>query len=514
MKTQLWCLFCLSFVIQTAISQPDLQWLISNGKGKDGLTSGANINNYSASNVTTNTFALKEIALPSPSVSIARNDLFVIYSDYEHFNSRDINQGLEGFFQNPAPPATQRNHNFRTNYSGSVKYLYLTNRYEGDDPPLNVKVPSAHVPNQVIYEIGTTTSPILTADHEVVFNKDITVIINYDSLTNGQHDQNTDAIVLKYNGILPVGGSLQTDNSFLTLQPVFETAIPGALSAGLPIQNFSSSTPGEVTLLPGPGKYRYINFRPNIAGYNTYGPDRGGNLTHSAVFTIYKNGKALSPPLTEGIMYSHDPNFLRIDSICRAEDGSHVVFYHLQFENTSREVSVNHPKVQLRFPDYFDLNCLEAIKWFAGGQTCNGRIDRSDKYTTFEFLENNPLSVRNAQNNTNCMGFVDFRIKVNSGKELSDVNNSLLLLNIEVLFDNVSFPINEFHDLMYYDSEEWHRTISSGPCCYCMPIIPFWAIIASIIAFLCAVVVIIIVRQRNTPTPTPGPGPGPLNMNK
>ncbi|MGB3078004.1 MAG: hypothetical protein WBB31_02915 [Saprospiraceae bacterium] len=468
MKTQLLIFVSLIFIIPLSSAQADLQWMISNGTGKMGLVPAGNQNFYPPNTPINLEFTLQGVTLPgSGTAPKVRNDVFVIYKNFEYYNSRyDVLDNHGFFYNNTDATNLVVNHNFKINPGLGIGYFYLTNTYEGDDLPQNVRVPTGNlVTNQVPYTPGSPNTRILSANHDVVINKDITLIINYDSLLHQTDFDTTKSVFLRFNQVEPINGTNRTSGNILNLQPVFVNNA-GSLTAGFPSNTYSDADPGVVALNTKVQKYGYINLRPTLWAYQNYGPDQKGNPRFNAVFTIINRAKIFGE-IKEPLRASHDPNFLRVDSICMASDRSYVVFYHLEFENVS-ETGTNTLKVAVRFPEIFNLRCLKVLKWFAGGADCQGNIQTVGRIDTFHFI--NPLSISRCQDEfaDNCKGYIDFRVKVNAGNDLVNTNTSLLLSEPTVYFDNRPFPIERFIDLIEYDkSNEWRRPVKTENCSYC-----------------------------------------------
>ncbi|MFZ1676507.1 MAG: hypothetical protein WAT91_04485 [Saprospiraceae bacterium] len=437
MKTQLLCLLGFILCTNLSFSQPEKQWLIWKSNGKVGTT-------YPTTNVINTQFELLGIKSPDlTSNPSARNDIFIIYSDGTHLNSRY--QANPGFFYNANDfPSGNQNHNFNKATPGNVSYLYLTNRYEEDDLPQRLSVQPGNpsgVPHT--YNIGTSSSNMLSADHDVVYNKDITVIINYDSLRSFTTKDSPEAATynLRFDGIQTgINQPVSLGNDVLDLQPVFGSGGSTALSA---VYNGPTTvTPGEVVSLnPGTDHYGYVNFRKTSTAFP---PLPNGDPQFYAVFTLSKNSQFVRA-LAEPIRASHDPNYLEVKSICQADDGSYLVTYHLQFENTSN-VQADSLKVKVKFPSQFDLSCLKIIEWHVV-QACTGRLKLSGNTCTFIF--HNLFSIiHNRTDRSKGIGYVEFKVKVSAGVNLADPANSLSLGTPIVYFDALDFPLEEFRDLI------------------------------------------------------------------
>ncbi len=447
MKTKLFFSLGLIFLINLSFGQIENQWLIWNISGRDGTLPGPN--NF-VSPISTQ-FTLMGITPPDRvNISNAKNDIFIIYTDGQHFNSRAMNSPVyfyNGADFNATPMVTDHKFVKDSLVTGlaKVQYLYLTNRYEGDDPPARVRALSNTRGNpSTTYTISTTQSPMLSADHDVVLNKDITVIINYDSLTKF-HTKNflaDSTYELRFDGIQPIRSqSVSYGNDVLNLQPVFGTSPTSPLAA---VYKGSTSPPPmveKIPLNPGSDHYGYVNFRKTTVDFP---PLSDGSPQYFAVFTLLKNNQFVRA-LAEPIRASHDPNYLEVKSICQADDGSYLVTYHLQFENTSN-VQADSLKVKVEFPSQFDLSCLKIVEWHVV-QACSGSLNITGNTCTFIF-KNHPPIIHNRTDRSKGIGYVEFKVKVTAGFNLEDPANSLSLGTPIVSFDGLEFPLEEFRDLV------------------------------------------------------------------
>ncbi len=493
MKTQLFCLILILTAHSILSQSNDLQWLISNSKGKNGLDASGNFNKFEsvAPYLIDKSIVLQNIALPSLSVPHARNDIFVIYDNYNYYNSRDINvAGLSShdFFINPDPAHHQTDHSFITTGTAKILYLYLTNRYEGDDPPLSVRAQSNSNPSS--YDLSGTPSSIISVNHDIVFNKDITVIVNNNFLGNAEND----VVTMKYDGVEDLNTHITNSvPDFLALNNVFESA--SGYSPVLPIGSYSNIGPAQIRFLNSNVLYRFVNFRPNLSYYDQYHPKSDGSPNYNAVFSILRNGTEIQK-LSVGISYSYDPNFLRVDSLCKTSDEDFMIFYHLEFQNTSRTTAVNKLKAMVSFHDGFDLSCFQATKWFAGGELCNGTVKEENRTVTFNFTDNKSLARFGAKYTGASTGYVEFRVRVKSGIDLIDINNSINLKETGVAFDSVTFEIKDFYDRISYDGDKNRRLITTHTCCYCSDFNWTIVFIAILILLTTGVVIYFRIKRR------------------
>ncbi len=456
MKNQFCLLFCLFYTFSHLYSQPEKQWLIWNRLGKNGINT-SNQNVYPTSPAINLGFTLSGVR-PADFAHVpgARNDLFIIYTDGTNLNSRYVTPTGPGFFYtssdiNSAGVAVVMNHSFKKPSGAGVGYLYLTNRYEEDDLPASVKAVSSQLssaPNT--YILPASTSPALSASHEVVYNKDITLIV--DHLRLNPDNSKRDTFELLFDGIRNrTTGIITGGHDFLDPSKVFGTNLT-SLSAVYPGMPSPSGT-AERILFTSANNFSYINLKPNN-NITAYGPDISDTLgkpRYDALFTVTRNGVPIAQ-LPEPIRISHDPNFLRVESICRTSDGGYLIKYHLQFENVS-ETLTSTLSAEVDFPSQFDLSCVQAINWSAKGAPCLGDVHPPTSVPrryTFD-IEDKQLARCTPTAPHQGIGWIEFVVKLNPGIDPANLATSLHLDNPTVYFDSRPFPIEEFRDLIICD---------------------------------------------------------------
>ena len=444
MKSSLLFALALLFVVNTIVSQ-DYQWLILNQLGKNGYS--GSLNTYGVSPLGPQ-FNLRDVSTPNIGAdSRAKNDLFIIYSDGQHFNSRVTpSSGL--FYNGSDPASTTILHNFNSG-TRSPSFMYLTNRYEGDDLPTKVRVSSGVLTGTVTSNVvGTSAPPLLSANHNVVFNREITIIVDYESAiaNNKIEPGDSQPIILKFDGIRRRSDSQNfTGLNILDLKPVFGNTTD--LGKAVYPNQTGVSQIEQIALDPGQGRYRYVNLKPN-ANALSYGPDSNGDPTYDAIFTLEYNGGSLGTH-AEALAFSYDPNYLAVKSITKRSDGSHVIKYHLEFENTS-DTPEDSLSAQVDFPSMFDMNSIEDLRWSVGGFPCDGKISLSPSAGNkmiFIFKNHRQLIKCNRLFPNQGKGFVEFEVKVNPGINVEDLSVSLELDKPTVFFRTQPFLIEEFRDL-------------------------------------------------------------------
>lgn len=488
MKAQLLILLILLFCSTYCSGQSDCQWLISNGSGKNSYNSGTN----TYSGVITTDFALYGVSMPDVNNhQKAANDVFIIYNDGNHFNSREVNS--LGRFYEAGLKSNDMNHNFRG--TSSIGYLYLTDIYESDDPPEAVRVAGGSVAGSAVNNTGITNSPLLSANHHVVLTRDITIIVNLDAFSDDDKERISQGgtLSLAFDGIEDPTNHHHSDYGLdvFLVSPIF---IDGTgPHYDYPIGTLDAVSSQEVIIKPDNKQlngYRYLNLKTNPDEIYKYAPLPGD--TFKAIFTLKLNGQPIGSQLRESILHSYDPNFLRVDSISRASDNGYYVFYHLEFENEGDQPA-KELEAQVQFPEVFDLSDIEALKWYAAGRSCSGALRPAGNKGNFLFDETthddliicDTTTLAGAllpSDTTRCKGYVTFKVKVKPGYDVRNVDNSLMLIEPKVAFDNIWFDLNEFYDLRVRQHGKISRPITGGT----EPCVPEWVWFAAF-ALVCVV---------------------------
>jgi len=498
MKTHLLCLLLFLLSQQHSSSQADLQWLISNRKGKSGLTITPTATSNQFENTLTSPFTLEGVSVPNISGDPRRrNELFIIYTDGTNTNTWD-NPVANNFFDGTGSAGTT--HPF--NPPAPPAYLYLTNRYEEDDPRGSVRAKTRTETNPI--PLPLTTSGLLSSSHEVVIGRDITLIIDYNQLPDQNKENPGGSYTLEFNGLRPKNDTTIYPVDFMDLMPVFAIGTStSAVYTNYQVESGANAT--SIVLQPGNAQYEYVNLRNNARAY-AYGPT-GNTPNYYANFTIKRNGVAVAPPLERAILNSYDPNFLQVLSISEESD-HYVVKYHLEFENTSTSVAAETLKVKVILPTGFQLP--HAIEWVAKHTACHGRMDpipgESNGYE-FTFESNDPI-IQSVDPNSG-IAFIEFKVKV-TGIDVANADNSLRLGTPTVQFDsNDPYPVTEFRDLVNCAPEN-SRLSCARPVTMatskCMDMLCWVFLFAAIIITIAVIVGLLILLQisrylRNHPRP-------------
>jgi len=457
MEKKLFNLVLVLLISTQLTGQNDLQWLIFKGNGKKGTStvSGQEANNYVYPFSSALEFNLDVITHPDRiSKPWSKNDIFIIYSDNTFFNSRVVNNHDAGFFYNST--LDWKTHHFISS-SASIQYLYLTNIYEGDDPPklVNAK-PGSGLPANDIFTIPLVSpagpTPI-SASHDVVRNTDITLILNNAEIENAAAIAGVTVgtgfqYVLSYDTISPLDiHSADIQGNFFASQPIFTN------SAGPDVCFYPPSCSAllgsnRIRVTSGCSPFTYVNLRPATI-LNTYSPGADGEPTHQAVFTVSSTTGQFITHVTEDIRSAHDPNFIRIDSICQDELLNYIVFSHLQFENAS-DVDPKKIKVIFDLPEVADKNCFEINDWFLGHSTARGKFSIKDRKVTCLFNTDlgNITKCNVPTDKTSCIGYINFKYKIGNLVEIISPEISIKVTSANVYFNTDRYPIRHFEDLL------------------------------------------------------------------
>ena len=465
------------FVLLKSINaQTDHQWYISNGL-------------Y----VVNNDFFVNGLSYPCVSCNQnARKDILVIYDNGLHYNSRTAstiitnsgyNTGLYSFKFIPTYPV---------GYTGSqysIKYLYLTNIYQGDDPPDGISIttspslPILHPSIQFsVTDMGTRK---IAANHDVVKNKDITIILSLKNIHSSSFP-----LKLKFNSLIKIsdGSQILLSNTFdeskvFNNQCYFGGFTPDPLSTTSPEISIPSVPTGLAPFL-------YINLRPT-SDLQDYFPTQSGTPSHKIVFELFSSTNTRIDSIQEELRDSHDPNFIRVEKICMNAIGEKYVYYHAQFQNTSLQPQ-NNLKIGFNLPDIFDKRCITALDWNVGGTSIKDskskvrvltRIEdglpNDQRRTHFQspitmvsfiFDENKFIQTCSSADPVGAIGYVKFCVKVkNPNLDLESHTVNLELSQSHTYFGSSFYPITDFFDICYKDksTDFCRRSYSTKSDCLC-----------------------------------------------
>ncbi|MBK8849092.1 MAG: hypothetical protein IPN73_02930 [Saprospiraceae bacterium] len=404
-------MLCLVLEIVVLKGQSDLQWYIVNADGKKGTLAG---NNNYCIDLTRNDFTILGVKYPGDPPK--KNDIFVVYTDGEHFNSR-----YDATFNLVKTSGT--NEGYYLQCSKQPLVLYFTDLYEGEDDPPFVEIcegqSRALAPTSV-----TTSSPnaLLTANHDAIPGKDITVIVRKPN--NENIDRNL---------------TLDYDETLLSLSEIF----PNNMASYPGTDNTIDLVNGKINLVFNTSNYQYINF--NVNSTVPSGID-------DLLFTLTSAETPIAT-LVEAISQSHDPNYVEVLNIFEKNPREYWAHMHVQCYNDSRKAHVNDAQIALSFPATVDASTLEMTDWSygltKGGLTQVALVKNTDR-VYFNF--SNVPDILNMQGpdyyyvDPSQVGWVEFIVKINSSDPREVANINLRPLRPMTFFDGTPYNITKFID--------------------------------------------------------------------
>ncbi|MBK7805085.1 MAG: hypothetical protein IPJ51_02110 [Saprospiraceae bacterium] len=310
--------------------QEDLQWLIRDNKGKDGVRpTSAFYNKFNTTDVPLN-FQVKGISSAVAGADLdgnwvnKENEYFAIFEngDYSFTSLSEVN------------PI------FKTDYP--IRYLYLTNKYEGDDLPGSVKVLNLSGSSGInnLYE---NINPDRNYTHDIVAGKDITFI--FKNPTSGTK--------LCYTN--PSSGSVTFTKSGFEANNLLNVLKYDSSSPTYLQKEFDSN---KCLDLPQANGNIFLNFRPE------YGPDVvNKSITFEIIDVVSGTTLKTYDPINISGKF-HDPNFVELKCVWE-ENKKKYAKYHVECYNDGI-MQINKLKMALFLPNLAKYNTVSITDWNAG----------------------------------------------------------------------------------------------------------------------------------------------------
>lgn len=372
-------IFFISFInIYGQIDDP--QWFIINNK--------VNLPNNPTHNLPVGDYfgIYKQMTADTTYEKRAKNDILIIFKDGSFFNSRYKYQNQKAILVDPIEhlmlgDTTKPNYYIQIPDDKTVEYLYLTNVYEGSEDPDSISARSLNpllnsIPN--LFNIIPSDSMDIQPEganfnHDLVPNSDVVLSINLHSFILETAKDSSCLYSLDFNEIL-------LDNQ----------EYPGDIVSP---KNFN----GNFSIYPSVDNYQLqqnrIKFYTSEQFINI-GFEVNENLNHiispipddklKGRFILNSNCIDSTVIIDEYIRSSHDPNFVKVDSVGEI-NGKKYVHFHIQFQNTGTNV-VDSFKVIISKSSIFDFQNLEIKSWFGGTNAGSSLLyDTTDSQIIFNF---------------------------------------------------------------------------------------------------------------------------------
>ncbi|MBK8954048.1 MAG: hypothetical protein IPM34_00630 [Saprospiraceae bacterium] len=415
-------------VISVKSQSYDHQWLVLDSMAKTGYNLNTKSNVYSQQLSTfcnNDIFGIDSVDYPIQLVNsfVPRNDFFVIYEDGTFYNTRNINKGSVW------PDASSNERMYKIKSAKNIKYLYLTNIYEEDDPPESIRINSPS--GGRLLEFETTQSNTMQLNHDFVSGKDVVLIIPAaatQSCGNGYFN-------ITYDPVVFTDSKVFNNFSSASFQP-----LPGA-----------SFLQGSISNIPISSSNHFINLRIKEDLPTNYLGSK------SEIQLVCNNGSTVQA-ISDTIRAGHDPNLIKLMCIyhhkaVHKRRDRYIGVYRAQFQNSGNSV-VDSVKVTLKMPNNINANSVDVFAYRFGAR--RGYRPQADTFVvrrrqgqTIEFLFKRgfliPHDSLSENFNLYAKGGIDFRVELKGNPESNAVR--LIPLDGHVTFDSKKQTFDKMLDL-------------------------------------------------------------------
>jgi len=397
---------------QPGILSSDLQWFIKDNKGKNAVLN-PTTNYYPTTPSMGNKITISGVQ--HQGATPYKNDLFIIYSDGKHFNSRE----MAGF----SLSETNGTNQYNLQLEDIPLYLYYTNLYEGeDDPPASVYINNITDTDLTCDQIQHTDQvEFIYANHDAKKGKDITIIVKNPEYKN--EAQKLYRLNFNNGALIP---SRIFNNSSNFIYP-YNNDI---LNSDHIILNFEIND-----------SYKYINFKV----------DSNINL-RELVFSLIDQNNTIKDTHTELVLESHDPNYIEVLNIFERNPHEYWAHMHVQCYNDSRDAIVDNTKIALTMPGTVDASTLEMTDWSYSstqGALTDITITNSRDRVNFNFSRVDDQLAMQGMTTTvdqNQIAWVEYIVKINSSNVEEVAHINLKPLTPMTFFDGTPYNITRFID--------------------------------------------------------------------
>jgi hypothetical protein len=333
-------------------AQSDFRWMVANGLGKSGILN--NANNFQISipnNCGNNLISLNGLQFvpnfPGANYTPSK-DVFAILDNGTYINTR---------FSNSIPSTHIQNESLVLNIPNcsSLKYLYLTSRYEQDDPPEAISVSPASQNIQSI-SLNPVSTPTFSSIHDIVPKKDYVIIIPQSVSCQGNLKLVYDSNIFKFGSAFESNNNSQSWSFFNH-------------------NSDATSTVGEISSIQMPSngnQNHFFAFRPKLDSFPA-------NLINQAVSTNLYCDNNLIATVTDTMRAVHDPNMAKIKCIFK-KGNKYFILYRMQFMNYG-SLPVDSVILSMKLPKYIKANTVKVWNWgFGFKYDCIDNREYLEKY--------------------------------------------------------------------------------------------------------------------------------------
>ena len=325
-----------------------------------------------------------------------------------------------------------------------MKYFYLSNIYEDDDPPSNIKITNATTFTPMT--VGISSTSIMQANHDFVPGTDVTLII-----PNNLFNNCTIA-------------SLGFDSNVFEPSNVFQDGSSCSFNI-IPGMSINGNSINGITI---PSNYHYFNFKVKENLNSTL-------MGNSYEFTL-KCGTTVLANLVDTLRTGHDPSFIKVKCLFKKNVkgiDKYYALYHIQFQNTGNHI-VDSVKVRFSLPSSLKNNKIKLFHWYYGGYFgCGENLPDGVKLkynnNKFEFSFGypfiNPGSINPLDPNPSSKGVAEFCVEIKQNPETLNVD--LQPINARTYFDNVESKFDYYFDPKIKINNKKVRKLSPNCRCNC-----------------------------------------------
>lgn len=442
MKQTLIILILLNVNLNTLVGQTlseDQQWFMRDGNVKNG----ANLSNNFYYPINGIDQYIRGVSHPSQDISASdpgatgdvdfANKFFAIGKTGKYYFYTDTD--------NPTDPS-EVGSGYKLPFANKYKHLYLTNVYEDDDPPPNVRMSGNVISNarEILLQEG---SGLFGSNQDIIHNRDFTFVIDE------SHINSLGEYTLCYEPLvhLDIEPSKFNDHGYHII----------ADGSELSQSNYKNSNlTSNCLYLEGTGKNQFINFRARVTDLTAF--DFDDELTFKLYGGIVEKPSEKTPVMKDtSISISerfHDPNYVEVQCVWIESPQECYVRYRVFCYNESPSGEVDNVSMSMTLPDCFDTSSNAITKLLVNvgnAQQCNSAdFTYSNSVLNIEF--NNKLEMFNSAVNDRVSAYIEFcaRLKTDyCDKDMLQVMD-LQPSDPETRFENGNqvayYPIVDFID--------------------------------------------------------------------
>lgn len=361
--------------------------------------------------------------MPPNSTCNGSDDLFIIFTDGTHYNTRQgitINQYVNDDLA------------ISTTQSNKIMTLYATNKYDSDPPVQNIVVQpewttsaNQSYPFHLISN-STTPTTILSANHDIRLEKDITLVVKGGSLTEGNYS-------LYFNYLIDQNQSTSTVDDGFIESNVFDNNFYYSETS---LNNTSLNSDHIDFIIPANDhKDIYFNIQPTDELKDYKETDTS---LYSVIFILVTKGESpIIASLTESIRNSHDPNYTQPINLYECRENQYVDYFCTFYNATT--TPADSLQMDLEFPFNIEPRCVKFLSASANGDPLNIneiQIEYLNNTQSCKIVFDPKTSIAKCSNNENGEGgVVKCTLRVKIPQNFDFLTEELALASGETIFD-------------------------------------------------------------------------------